>query len=141
LKTRSHYVAQTVLKLRILLPQTSKCWNHRHALLCLVLHYFFFTKESTIFFLTAKYLNKLTSPYSQKRNSGSYLQTSSCARQWWCTPLIPAQHLGGRGRRISEFKTSLVYRVSSRTARAMQEKKIVWEKPTNQPTNQTNLQV
>jgi hypothetical protein len=28
--------------------------------------------------------------------------------------------LGGRGRRISEFKTSLVYRVSSRTARAIQ---------------------
>jgi hypothetical protein len=33
-------------------------------------------------------------------------------------PLIPA--LGGRGRRISEFKASLVYRVSSRTARAIQ---------------------
>jgi hypothetical protein len=28
--------------------------------------------------------------------------------------------LGGRGRQISEFKTSLVYRVSSRTARATQ---------------------
>jgi hypothetical protein len=28
--------------------------------------------------------------------------------------------LGGRGRRISEFKASLVYRVSSRTARAIQ---------------------
>jgi hypothetical protein len=33
-------------------------------------------------------------------------------------PLIP--HLGGRGRRISELKASLVYRVSSRTARATQ---------------------
>ena len=33
-------------------------------------------------------------------------------------PLIP--HLGGRGRQISEFKASLVYRVSSRTARATQ---------------------
>jgi hypothetical protein len=30
------------------------------------------------------------------------------------------QHLGGRGRWISEFETSLVYRVSSRTARATQ---------------------
>jgi hypothetical protein len=30
----------------------------------------------------------------------------------------PSQHLGGRGRRISEFEASLVYRVSSRTARA-----------------------
>jgi hypothetical protein len=30
------------------------------------------------------------------------------------------QHLGGRGREISEFEASLVYRVSSRTARATQ---------------------
>jgi hypothetical protein len=29
--------------------------------------------------------------------------------------------LGGRGRRISEFEVSLVYRVSSRTARATQK--------------------
>ena len=40
-----------------------------------------------------------------------------------------SQHLGGRGRRISEFKASLVYTVSSRTAKAIQrnpvsEKKI-----------------
>jgi hypothetical protein len=28
--------------------------------------------------------------------------------------------LGGRGRRISEFEASLVYRVSSRTVRAIQ---------------------
>jgi hypothetical protein len=33
-------------------------------------------------------------------------------------PLIPA--FGGRGRQISEFVASLVYRVSSRTARATQ---------------------
>jgi hypothetical protein len=38
---------------------------------------------------------------------------------WWRTPLI-SQHLGGRGRRISEFEASLVYKVSSRTARAIQ---------------------
>jgi hypothetical protein len=31
-----------------------------------------------------------------------------------------SQHLGGRGRRISEFEASLVYKVSSRTARATQ---------------------
>jgi hypothetical protein len=31
-----------------------------------------------------------------------------------------SQHLEGRGRRISEFEASLVYRVSSRTARATQ---------------------
>jgi hypothetical protein len=30
------------------------------------------------------------------------------------------QHLGGRGRQISEFEASLVYRMSSRTARATQ---------------------
>jgi hypothetical protein len=52
--------------------------------------------------------------------------------------------LGGRGRRISEFKASLVYKVSSRTARATQrnpvskiskkeEKKK--EKETNKQTN------
>jgi hypothetical protein len=34
--------------------------------------------------------------------------------------LIFSQHLGGRDRQISEFEASLVYRVSSRTARATQ---------------------
>jgi hypothetical protein len=33
------------------------------------------------------------------------------------------KHSGGRGRRISDFETSLVYRVSSRTARATQKKR------------------
>jgi hypothetical protein len=32
-----------------------------------------------------------------------------------------SQHSGGRGRRISEFEASLVYKVSSRTARAIQK--------------------
>jgi hypothetical protein len=32
--------------------------------------------------------------------------------------------LGGRGRQISEFETSLVYRVSSRTDRATQRKPV-----------------
>jgi hypothetical protein len=31
-----------------------------------------------------------------------------------------SQHLGGRGRQISEFEASLLYRVSSRTVRATQ---------------------
>jgi hypothetical protein len=35
--------------------------------------------------------------------------------------------LGGRGRWISEFEASLVYRVSSRTARAIQRNP-VWKK-------------
>ena len=33
--------------------------------------------------------------------------------------------LGGRGRRISEFEDSLVYRVSSRTARAIQRNPVL----------------
>jgi hypothetical protein len=32
----------------------------------------------------------------------------------------PSTHSGGIGRQISEFEASLVYRVSSRTARAIQ---------------------
>jgi hypothetical protein len=54
-------------------------------------------------------------------------------RAWWCRPLIPA--LGGRGRRISEFKTSLVYRVSSRTARATQRNPVSKNKQTNKNKN------
>jgi hypothetical protein len=55
--------------------------------------------------------------------------------------------LGGRGRRISEFKASLVYRVSSRTARATQRNPVLKknkpnkQKQKNKPktkTNQTN---
>jgi hypothetical protein len=33
---------------------------------------------------------------------------------------LESQHSGGRGRRISEFEASLLYRVSSRTARVIQ---------------------
>jgi hypothetical protein len=36
--------------------------------------------------------------------------------------------LGGRGRRISEFQASLVYRVSSRTARATQRNPVLKKK-------------
>jgi hypothetical protein len=35
------------------------------------------------------------------------------------------QHLGGRGRRISDFEASLVYKVSSRTARATQRNPVL----------------
>jgi hypothetical protein len=45
--------------------------------------------------------------------------------QWW------SQHLGGRGRRTSEFEASLVYRVSSRTARDTQRN------PISNKTNKT----
>jgi hypothetical protein len=36
--------------------------------------------------------------------------------------------LGGKGRRISEFEASLVYKVSSRTARAMQRNPVSGKK-------------
>jgi hypothetical protein len=45
-----------------------------------------------------------------------------------------SQHLGGRGRQISEFKASLVYRVSSRAARTTQRN------PVLKKTNKTNKQ-
>ena len=46
--------------------------------------------------------------------------------------------LGGRGRRISEFKASLVYRVSSRTARAIYiQRNPVSKKPKPKNQNQT----
>jgi hypothetical protein len=47
---------------------------------------------------------------------GSHLKKTG--RAWWRTPLI--KHLRGRGRWISEFEASLVYKVSSRTASAIQ---------------------
>jgi hypothetical protein len=53
---------------------------------------------------------------------------------WWHTPLIPA-HLGGRGRRISEFEASLVYKVSSRTARAIYRNPVSKNKNKTKQTN------
>jgi hypothetical protein len=48
--------------------------------------------------------------------------------------------LGGRGRQISEFKTSLVYRVSSRTARATQRNPVskIKTKPKRKQQNKQN---
>jgi hypothetical protein len=46
--------------------------------------------------------------------------------------------LRGRGRRISEFEASLVYKVSSRIARASE--KPCLEKPTNNQPNKQNKQ-
>ena len=51
------------------------------------------------------------------------------ARQWWHMP--PLGHLGGRGRCISEIETSLVYRVSCRTARAIQRNPVLEKKKPN----------
>ena len=47
-----------------------------------------------------------------------------------------SQHLGGRGRQISEFEASLVYRVSSRTARAIQRNP-VWKKKNKTKQNKS----
>jgi hypothetical protein len=43
--------------------------------------------------------------------------------------------LGGRGRRISELEASLVYRVSSRTARATQRKPVLKKRKQKQKQN------
>jgi hypothetical protein len=43
--------------------------------------------------------------------------------------------LGGRGRCISDFEASLVYKVSSRIARATQIKPVSKNKQTNKQTN------
>jgi hypothetical protein len=45
--------------------------------------------------------------------------------------------LGGRGRQISEFEASLVYEVSSRTARAAQRNPVS-NKQTNKQNNNNN---
>jgi hypothetical protein len=48
--------------------------------------------------------------------------------------------LGGRGRRIFEFKASLVYKVSSRTARATQRNPVSKNNNNNKKKKQTNKQ-
>jgi len=48
-----------------------------------------------------------------------HIKKSELTGQWWHTPLIPALRRL-REKHPCEFKASLVYRVSSRTARAMQ---------------------
>jgi hypothetical protein len=49
---------------------------------------------------------------------------------------LQSQHLGSRGRRISEFEASLVYKVSSRTARAS-EKPCLEKRKQNKTNKQT----
>jgi hypothetical protein len=61
------------------------------------------------------------------------LKRNGIAGQWWLLALIPT--LGGRGRRISEFEASLVYRVSSRTAGGLHRETL---SPKTKPTKQTN---
>jgi hypothetical protein len=47
--------------------------------------------------------------------------------------------LGGRSRQIAEFEASLVYKVSSRTARATQRNPVSKKKKTNKQTNKKKL--
>jgi hypothetical protein len=49
-----------------------------------------------------------------------------------------SQHLGGRGRQISEFEASLVYRVSSRTARTTQRNPVWKNQKKKNPENYFN---
>jgi hypothetical protein len=49
--------------------------------------------------------------------------------------------LGGRGRQISEFKASLVYRVSSRTARAIQRNPVSKNKNKQQQQKKIDLAI
>jgi hypothetical protein len=49
--------------------------------------------------------------------------------------------LGGRGRQISEFEASLVYRVSSRTARATQRNPDLKNKQTKEYLLKTGIQL
>jgi hypothetical protein len=48
--------------------------------------------------------------------------------------------LGGRGRQISEFEDSLVYRVSSRTARAIQRNPVSEKKQKQKQKNKKQKQ-
>ena len=73
--------------------------------------------------------------------SESLFQTTSkevSAEQWWHTPLIPV--LGRQRQWISEFKASLVYKVSSKTVRATQRNPVSKNK-TKQTNKQTNNQM
>jgi hypothetical protein len=51
-----------------------------------------------------------------------------------------SQHLGGRGRQISEFKASLVYKVSSRISRATQRNPVSKNKTKQNKTKQQQQQ-
>jgi hypothetical protein len=83
-----------------------------------------------------------------ERSGGNVCKILKCVHlslTWWHTPLIPA--LRRLRRQISEFKASLIYKVSSRTARDVKrnpvlknqkkQNKTKKKKQKNTPTNQT----
>ena len=55
-------------------------------------------------------------------------------------PCLLSQHLGGRGRWTSEFEASLVYKVSSRTARATQRNPVLKQNKTKNKKTKTKKQ-
>jgi hypothetical protein len=61
--------------------------------------------------------------WSQKKTSEEDIKPGSGGT------CLQSQHLGGKGRWISEFQASLVYRVSSRTARATQRNPVSKNSP------------
>jgi hypothetical protein len=63
------------------------------------------------------------------------LKTSLPTGQWWLIPLIPA--LGDRDRWSSEFEDNLVYRATSRTARATRNP--ISKKQASKQTNKANI--
>jgi hypothetical protein len=70
---------------------------------------------------------------TERRRSYSIRKTSQAGSGGAC---LQSQHSGRRGKRISEFEASLVYKVSSRTARAAQRNPVSKnKKQTNKQTN------
>jgi hypothetical protein len=78
----------------------------------------------------AQYLPRYRARYSSIKILGLAGRGGSC---------LQSQHSGGRGRWISEFEASLVYRVSSRTARATQRNPVL-EKQKTTKQNKTQKQ-
>jgi hypothetical protein len=82
--------------------------------------------------------NENLQPRAQHVDRAGSKNSAGSAGRWWHTPLIPAL-VGGRGRRISEFEASLVYRVRSRTARAIQRNPV--SKQTNKQNKKTKKEI
>jgi hypothetical protein len=67
----------------------------------------------------------------------SIIKNQRYSQVWWHTPLIPALSRG-RGRRISESEASLVYKVNSRTVRAIQRNPVSKKQKKKKKTKKKN---
>jgi hypothetical protein len=82
----------------------------------------------------------------QAASSTEQLPSSRSSMQKHCWPAgrggtcLYSQHLGGRGRQISEFEASLVYKVSSRTAKATQRNPVSRNKKNKNKNKNKNKQ-